>query len=222
MSAADNGREYYKIFIVGMSGQGKTYSSRNLDPDTTGFINIENKPLPYKNKYKFHARPGTIAGCFAALRDYAANPAITLIVIDSFSAFVDMLLKEARASKKGFDIWNLYNEKIGEFLDEIKKVKKEVIITGHYETLNIETNSEKRVKVKGKEWEGLIEKEFTIVLYTDKKYEEGKKTQYRFITEGEGLSAKCGDPAIFGDNKYIPSDMNEVYKSIINYVDPVK
>jgi hypothetical protein len=39
-------REAYKIAIVSSSGRGKTYSFRNLDPATTGFINIENKPLP--------------------------------------------------------------------------------------------------------------------------------------------------------------------------------
>lgn len=218
MSASANGREFYKVFIVGMSGDGKTYSSRNLDGEHTGFINIENKPLPYKNKYKYHARPSNIASCFAALKDFSANDDITCIVIDSFSAFVELLLLEARASKKGFDVWNLYNEEIGRFLSEIKKAKKEVFITGHYEFLNIEGSPEKRIKVKGKEMEGMIEKEFTIVLYTDKKFEEGKEDQYYFLTKGQGLSAKC-PPDIFGPKvSKIPNDMNEVLKAIVKFV----
>lgn len=219
MSATGN-REFYKVLIVGPSGAGKTYSSKNLDPMTTGFINVENKPLPYKNNYRYHARPLNSASAMAALKDFAANGEITCIVFDSFSAFVELLLGEARESKKGFDIWNAYNEGITKFLTEVKKIKKEVFITAHYEILGIEGNQEKRVKVKGKEYEGLIEKEFTIVLYTDKKFQEGKKTLYRFITEGEGLSAKAGDPSILGveNSPYINADMQEVYKKIVEFV----
>lgn len=215
--SADNKREYYKIAVVGPTGSGKTYGTKDLDTATTGFINIENKPLPYKNNFTFHARPANSASVFAALKAYSENDTITLIVIDSFSAFVEMLLKECRASKKGFDVWNLYNEEIGRFLDEIKKVKKEVIITAHYETLNIEGDSEKRIKVKGKEWEGLIEKEFTIVLYTGKTFVD-KKPIYSLHLVGEGMSAKC-PPDIFGENvQKISNSYKELHKAIIDFV----
>jgi len=215
--SADNLREYYKIAIVGTPGSGKTYGARTLDPNSTGFINIENKPLPFKNNFKYHARPQNSASVLAALQDYSNNPDITLIVIDSFSAFVEMLLAEARTSKRGFDVWNLYNEEIGKFLKLIKLAKKEVIITAHDETLNIEGAPEKRVKVKGKEWEGLIEKEFTIVLYTEKKFVE-KKPQYNLLLVGEGMSAKC-PPDIFGEDVMkIPNDYKEIHKAIINFV----
>ena len=43
-------RDYYKVLLVGQSGRGKTFSFRNMNPDTTGFINVEDKPLPFKNK----------------------------------------------------------------------------------------------------------------------------------------------------------------------------
>ena len=36
-------KQIYQFAIVGMSGKGKTMSFRNMDPETTGFINIENK-----------------------------------------------------------------------------------------------------------------------------------------------------------------------------------
>lgn len=42
-------RDYYKTLVVGASGRGKTYMFRDLDPNTTGFINVEDKPLPFKN-----------------------------------------------------------------------------------------------------------------------------------------------------------------------------
>lgn len=142
-------RDYYKLLLVGPSGKGKTMSFRNMNPNTTGFINVEDKPLPFKNKFKYHNRPKTIADTKKALKEYADNKEINCICIDSLSAYMDMLLAECRATKKGFDIWSAYNEEIGKFLNFLKSIQKEVFITAHYEILGIEGNQEKRVKVKG-------------------------------------------------------------------------
>lgn len=144
-------RDYYKVLLVGSSGKGKTYSARNMNPDTTGFINIEDKPLPFKNKFKYHARPKNVSEVRTSLMEYANNPDINCIYIDSFSAYVDLLLAECRATKKGFEIWQAYAEGIGKFLTFIKGIQKEVFLTAHYETLGLEGNQEKRVKIKGKE-----------------------------------------------------------------------
>lgn len=98
-------RDFYKILIPGASGKGKTYMFRTMDPNTTGFINVENKPLPFKNNFKYHKR--ITAGSKEALDtlvEYAKNPEITSIVFDSFSAYMDLVLSEARAVKKGFDV----------------------------------------------------------------------------------------------------------------------
>lgn len=211
-------RDYYKVMLVGSNGRGKTYSFRNMPENNTGFINIENKPLPFRNKFQFHARPQNVASIFKALEDYANNPLIEVIVIDSFSAFCELLLAQARREKKGFDIWNLYNEEIGRFFTEIKKIKKEVFITGHYEILNMEGEAEKRVYVKGKEWEGKIEKEFTLVMYADLKSLDNGKFDYTYKLRGEGMSAKC-PPDIFGEDvNVIKNDCYEIYKAILGFV----
>lgn len=142
-------KDFYKILLVGASGKGKTYSFRDLDPDTTGFINVEDKPLPFKNNFKYHKRMTNYGEVFSTLVEFANNPEIKTIVVDSFSAFVDLVLLEARKTKKGFDIWNMYNEEIGKFNMLIKRIQKEVFVTAHYEILNLEGDAEKRVKVKG-------------------------------------------------------------------------
>jgi len=212
-------RDFYKVLLVGRSGMGKTYSFRNMNPDNTGFINIENKPLPYKNTYKYHARPTTLNEIKSVIAEYAANPEITTIVFDSFSAYVDILLSESRATKKGFDIWSFYAEEIGKLLNVIKKIDKEVFMTAHYEWLQGEEGvKEKRIKVKGKEWEGLIEKEFTIVLYADNKVDDKGKPQYYFNLFQENSSTKC-PPDIFGaDIITIPNDTNYVLNKILEFV----
>lgn len=94
-------RDFYKVLLVSQSGKGKTYSFRNMNPETTGFINVENKPLPFKNNFKYHGKPTATGGVFAALKAYAENPEINCIVIDSLSACMDYFLAEAKATKKG-------------------------------------------------------------------------------------------------------------------------
>lgn len=94
-------KEYYKVFIVGNSGKGKTYSMRNLDKERTVFINIENKPLPFKGNFKYHERPVNYQDAFKLLVKYGQDPNIDTIVIDSFSGYMDRALFEARKMKKG-------------------------------------------------------------------------------------------------------------------------
>jgi hypothetical protein len=205
-------RDYYKVLILSQSGKGKTFSARNLDPNSTGFINVENKPLPFKGGFKYHGKPKKYSGALQALKDYSANPEIQTIFIDSFSAYSDLLLEEMREKYKGFDIWSNYNMKIGEFLKLIKLAEKEVFVTGHYESLNIEGSPEKRAKVKAKEWEGVIEKEFTVVLYADSKFKDNKN-EYYFVTQGDGLSAKV-PPDLLENQIKIPNDCREILEKI--------
>lgn len=211
-------RDYYKVLLVGSSGKGKTYSFRNLDPNTTGFVNIENKPLPFKNQFKYHKRVDNHTEALDTIKEYALNTEITCIVIDSFSAYMDMVMSAARQTKKGFDIWNMYAEEISKFNFYIKKCEKEVYVTAHYEILGIEGNMEKRVKVKGKEWEGTVEKDYTIVLYADNKFNDKGKADYYYLLAGEGLSAKC-PPALFGEDVVkIPNDVKELDNAIKEFV----
>lgn len=201
--------DFYKVLIVGQSGKGKTYGTRTLDQAKTVFINIEDKPLPFKHTFAHVVVPTTVADVMAILVkcEEPGSAGIKVVVIDSFSAFVDMLLAECRAKYKGFDIWNNYNEKIGVFLRTVKAMKREVVVIAHYETLDIEGDQEKRVKVKGKEWEGLIEKEFTVVLYADRNKDEKGVVKAWLNLSLEQSSSKC-PPDIFGagvhsiDNDY--------------------
>lgn len=208
-------KEFYKVLLVGSSGKGKTYSFRNMNPESTGFINVEDKPLPFKDSFKNHKRVRKYQEIFTFIEELAKDPSINSIVIDSFSAFAELLLADARRTKKGFDIWNMYNEEISKLMTYIKRCPKHVFVTAHYEILGIEGNQEKRVKAKGKEWEGLIEKEFVMVLYADSKFNEGKP-EYFFLTTGEGLSAKC-PPDIISDFK-LSNDASEVLKKIEKFL----
>ena len=211
-------RDYYKILLVSQSGKGKTYSFRNMDRETTGFINVELKPLPFKGSFKYHGKPQNPASVFAAVKTYAENKEIDCIVIDSLSAVFDLFLAEAKALKKGFEIWNFYNEQVAKFLHEVKRVEKEVFLTAHYEWVQDEGGAkERRAKTQGKAWEGIIEKEFSLVLYTDRRLTEDKKIEAWFDMALDNSSSKC-PPDIFGEGIYqVPNDSKLVLDKIIEF-----
>lgn len=209
-------RDYYKVLIVGPSGRGKTFSFRNMDEASTGLVHPENKPLIFEKSFKHHAKPKKFAGVMKALEDYNKNPEITCIVLESLSETLNMILEEMRANFRGFDVWDNYNRSVSKLLNLIKSIEKEVFLTAHYEIINIEGEPEKRVKTKGKEWEGVIEKEFAVVLYADSKF-ENEKPKYFFRLAAEGTSAKC-PPGIFGEDVYkIPNDSRVVLDKIVEF-----
>ena len=184
----------YQFLLIGMPGRGKTMAFRNMNPETTGFINMESKPLPFINKFKHYSTPNNWQECYQKLIEYAKDSTIEVIILDSFSAYVDSLLKTARDTKKGFDIWNYYNEEIGKLQYLIKKYPKHLVVTGHYEWVETEEGAvEKRLAIKGKEWKGMLEKDYTIVNYADMIVKEGKR-EYFITMNGDGKSSAKTPP----------------------------
>lgn len=211
-------RTPYQIALVGMSGRGKTMAFRNMDPEKVGFINCENKPLPFQNNFKNYCTPNTWQETYQKLIEYAKNKEIEVVVLDSFSAYVDSLLRNARETKRNFDIWNMYNEEIGKLLYIIKKYPKHILVTAHYEWVETEEGAvEKRIMVKGKEWKGLVEKEFTIVHYAEMKVVDAKR-KYSVVLNSDGKSSAKTPPMFLTEgqeeieNDYVPfiARMNEV------------
>lgn len=209
---------YYKILLVGASGKGKTHSADRLDRDTTGFINGENKPFPFAGSFKIHAVPETTDAYLDLLNKASVNPNIDSVFIDSFSHYADCALAEARATKKGYDIFNHFNERVALFHSTLKKVQKHVFVTAHIELIFDEVAGvkERRAKVIGKQWEGMLEKEYTIVLYAINKAnpDPTKRPTHHFQLVDINGSAKC-PPALFGvDTIEISNDARLVLDKI--------
>lgn len=211
--------DYYKILLLGGSGKGKTYSFENLaqEGNKTAYINVEQKPLPFKGKFKADAKPSTSERVLDLMQKASVNPEIDCIIVDSFSAYSDLLMKESREAKKGWDIMNHFNENIANFHATLKRIEKEVFVTAHYEIIGDELTGvrERRAKIKGKEHEGLVEKEYTIVLYTDAVPVPGGRPRNFFTLVSDGTtSAKC-PPGIFGmETLEIPNDSKIVFDKI--------
>ena len=202
----------YQIVLVGQAGKGKTMAFRNMNPETCAFINMEGKPLPFENKFQKYFVPDTWQECYQTLIECYKDETITEVVLDSFSAYVDSLLKTARETKKGFDTWNMYNEEIGKLLYLIQKYNKELIVTAH--SANIETDigiEERRIAVKGNEWNKAgVESKFTIVLFTEVLRDPmNNKAAYKMIFNSDGkTSAKTPPMFLEEDEIHMDNDMS--------------
>ena len=207
-------RDFFQIALVGPSGRGKTYSFRNLNKDTTGFINMEGKPLPFKNEFKYYHKPISWQDAFSKLIEYAKNKEIQVVVLDSFSGYTDALLRTAREIKKGYDIWSYYNEEIGKLLNLLKLYPKDILITAHSELVETEQGiEEKRISVKAKEWRGLVEKEFTMVLFANVRLTENNR-EYYFELNSDGKTSAKTPPMFFEGKSVLPNDSNEIIAEI--------
>ena len=207
----------HPIAVVGMSGKGKTMAFRNMNLDTCGYVNAECKPLPFVNKFKHYSTPKTWQETYQKLIDYAKDDTITEVVLDSFSEYVDSLLKTARDKFKNFEIWNFYNDEIGKLLFLVKHYPKDLFIIAHSANVETETGvSERRIAVKGNEWNKAgIEKTFTIVLFADVKLVDGGKRSYILDLNSDGKTTAKTPPMFLHENEEtIPNDCNEFLKRI--------
>jgi len=202
------------IGIVGPSGSGKSTSIRNLPKDTTRIIDIERKGFPFKGIEGFNviaaAHPAEVE---KAVKTCVDDKTVTHIVVESLTKYLENLYKFANQAYKGWDVWSYFNKQIGSFLDSLKNDHACVIFTAIDEIVKIPEASgaesaAKRIAVKGKEWEGKIEKEMLMVFYTHVKFnQETKKMDYLFQTNTDGITSAKTPMDMFPD-MLIPNDLN--------------
>lgn len=211
-------RTYYgKVAIVGPSGTGKSYLSKFANRETTGYINIERKPLPYKAEAFTHeGRPKNWTAFMKNLKDYADNPEIKNIIIDSQTIAFNICQKEMQSNFSGYDIYKAYNREVYSYLELLKNIEKDVIVLSHDEVLKLDEGSKvKRMTVHGKEFEGKIEQHYTIVLYTGTRLKEGRP-EYFLRTFEVDTSTKVPE-GLFGEELEIPNNAQYIFDALAAY-----
>jgi len=214
------------ILIIGESGSGKSSSIRKLPTSSTAILNIEKKPLPFKNadSFTYHKLINTVPEFEASFAQAVKNPEINIIVLESFHKYLEKLMDFSKTLHKGYDIYNFYNERVGKFLDAIKdnSTTKQIIAFAMPERVEfIQPNgaitTSRRAFVHGKQWEGKIEKEFTVVLFTQvNQPDKSKPADYSFITNNDGTHSAKSPPEMF-NGLFIPNDLETVSKASLSY-----
>lgn len=203
-------------FLVGMPGKGKTTAFRNLGPETVMY-NAERKMLPFKSKGIRVVVPENTEDLITKLNKFVGGDKykeITTIVLDSFTDFSDMLLADCRKRYKGYDVFTQYNQGIFELFKVLQSIEnKFIFVTAHPETVSdADGNLIYRIAVKGKEFEGKVERFATCCFTAEtRKKKEGPGVDYQLLTNDDGrFSAKT--PMDMFSSLYIGNDAKEIIK----------
>ena len=208
------------VAIVGRSGSGKSSSLEHLPPSETIIIDTERKGFPFPLK----SWAGRIVGCDTKLEIESAiasalkDPSVKYIVVESLTKVFEIYEATAQASFKGYDIWTYYNKSIAGFFELCKNRQATVVFTAIDEVLKSElpeggVDIARRIKVKGKAWEGIVEKEMLVVFYSwvkrDAKIPD--KVDYLFRTNSDGINP-AKSPKFFGYPLDIPNNLMAAFE----------
>lgn len=200
-------------FILGNSGEGKSFSLKHLDPNLVGVINVNNKPLPFRGGHEFKKIATDNADYIKRVLLASKAP---IIVIDDFQYVMgneyigganQKFVGDAafqRYNIMAYNAWSIINTAIREVSDD-----KRVYILSHIQ----EDNGRSKIKTIGKMLDDkiVLEGMVTMVLQTtiqDKKH--------FFMTKNNGFNT-VKSPEYMFPSDLIPNDLNAVDDAICDY-----
>lgn len=210
------------IGIMGESGSGKTTSMRNLDPNTTFYIDCDKKGLSWKGwREQYIAGKNYLVTDFAQIVMQTLNAIsknedyshIKTVVIDTLNGI--MVADEVRRMKeKGFDKWQDLAQCVWSLLDSLYTFRDDltIIVICHSQTQKEDDGyTFTRIKTSGKKLDKLnVESKLTTVLNAMCK--DGK---YIFKTHSDNSTAKTPMGAF--DQDEIDNDIVAVLKALADY-----
>ncbi len=195
------------VLLYGKSGSGKTSSFRNYKNDEIAYINILDKPLPFKSDIKINSLDNydkIIAGIKGTKKK-------TIVIDDAGFLLTNEMFERARET--GYTKFTQIAEKFYNLIKEIKKIDggKVVVISMHEEI----EEGQVKLKTAGKmiESNGVIEGNFTIAIRT--MCDNGK---YVFRLKNTGCDITKTPIGLFDDGvEEIENDFKIVDKAIRDY-----
>lgn len=224
------------VGVIGDTGQGKSFSMRNLDPDTTVVVGVWNKPLSFAGwKSKFTPFTGD-KGNFMIAKKGAVLPykvihqvlkdvdekrkEIKVVVIDDFQ----YLMAGEFMDKIEIKGWDKYNEMAGNVYGLLKTCASlrddlTIVIMGHDETIYGEDGTQiRKMKTIGKLLDQKITLEglFTVIFFTDMKVDRlTDSVTFGFRTQTDGIVRAKSPAGMF--KKFEPNDLAYLLGKMENY-----
>ena len=194
------------VLIMGESGSGKTYSIKNLDPDTVGIFSVEKNRLPFKKDFKMVKNAG-----YSVIMKALAKPTLKIYVIDDSQY---LLVNEFfdRAKESGYQ---KFTDLALNFRNLIHFISREIpddIIV--YFLHHTELDAAGRVKAKtiGRMLDEKLTVEgcFDIVLLA-----QAEGGEHFFVTQSDGYTTAKSPEGMF--EQKIPNDLAIVDAAIREY-----
>ena len=210
------------ICIAGESGSGKTTSMRNLDPETTMYIDCDKKGLSWKgwrSQYNGDKKnylktdfPQVALQALKKIDKEEQYKHIRVVVVDTINGL--MIADEMRRCKeKGYDKWQDLAQSIYDLIDYALTMRDDVtiIFVAHTQTDHDDNGYMFRIKTSGKKLDKItLESKFSTVLLS--KCVDGK---FLFETQANFSTAKTPMGAFA--EKEIDNDIVQVMKALEEY-----
>ena len=95
------------VIIYGKSGSGKSRSLKNFAEDEILFINVEEKDLPFRKKFKYTLKSDN----YATIQEQLTKmPLKTAVIDDAGYLLTNMFMSKHSAGLKGNAVFDLYND----------------------------------------------------------------------------------------------------------------
>lgn len=209
------------ICVMGESGAGKTTSMRNLDPETTYYIDCDGKGLSWKGwRKQYNAERGNYERTddpekvqFRLKCLHMEQKEFKVVVVDTLNGI--MLGDEMRRiNEKNYDKWVDLAQSVFKIVDGSNKLRDDltVIFIAHTQTdlddngymfTHIKTNGKKLNKI-------CLESKMTTVLLS-------KKIGDRYIFETQANNSSAKSPMGAFESKEIDNDIVAVINALDEY-----
>jgi len=224
------------ILVIGEPGTGKSRAIKNLDPETTVILKPNAKELPFRGAAKLYIpnknlfvvkrlvairdkdKKVTVHGVDSLLDEINKIKRIKTVVIEDLTHYFSKRIIDERAIK-GYDKWTelAAHTKIA-IIDKESELRPDLnlIVIGHVSaSQDAAGKSSVNIQTPGKLMDNSIKipSYFTYIFHTVVEEDGDGVTQYRFLTNKDGVREAKTPEEMFP--KYIPND----YKTIIETID---
>ena len=211
------------ICIAGESGTGKTTSMRNLDPNTTLYIDCDKKGLSWKGwKQQFSGEkknylvtdfPQVALQALRKVNEQDSMKHIRVVVVDTLNGL--MVADEMRRTKeKGYDKWQDLAQSIYDLVDYSLTMRDDVtvVFVAHTQTDHDDNGYMfTRIKTSGRKLDKItVESKFSTVLLS-------KCIDGRYVFETQANFSTAKSPMGAFPEKEIDNDITAVIEALKDY-----